>query len=112
MLQRLTRPDYPNLVAVIQADLAYKNSGGFGSLKIHSLLTLAQLDELAKNLPSVLTNNTFVTTYASRLLPNPDVDFKHDDKEHEAYLDRLWAFVSKLGPAFNNLKAQVLFQRL
>ena len=33
-------------------------------------------------------------------------------KAREAYLDRLWSFVSRLTPAFNSLKAHVLHHRL
>ncbi len=48
LLQRLTRPDYPNLVKMILADLKFENSPGFGAHPIHRLLLNAQLDELAR----------------------------------------------------------------
>ena len=35
-----------------------------------------------------------------------------DPAEHEAWLNRLWAYAKNLGPSFNSLKAGVLFQRL
>jgi len=33
-------------------------------------------------MPELLNNQNFVNVYLSRLQPNPDVDWKHDDKEH------------------------------
>jgi len=35
-----------------------------------------------------------------------------DPAEREAYLKRLWAFVSRLNPANNSLKAHALYRRL
>ena len=48
----------------------------------------------------------------SKLAPAAGVDVRHDIKEHQAYLDRLWTFASRLGPQHNSLKANVLYQRL
>lgn len=112
LLQRLKRPDYENLTKIIFSDLRFKNSGGFGSLSIHKLLLLNQLDDLAKQMPELLNNQNFINVYISRLQPNPDIDWKHDEKENLAHLERLWAFVSTLAPAYNSLKAHVLFERL
>ena len=36
LLSRLQRPDYPNLVKLIVADLDYVNSGGFGRIDVTS----------------------------------------------------------------------------
>ena len=112
LLQRLKRPDYGNLAKLVVADLAYKNSSGFGSIAIHNLLMLNQLDEIAKLKPDLINNHNYVNVYLSRLQPNADVDWKHDEKEHLAFLERQWAFVSKLAPVFNSLKAHVLYNRL
>ncbi|PHS11125.1 MAG: hypothetical protein COA78_10310, partial [Blastopirellula sp.] len=112
LLKRIRRPDYPNLSQLIVDDLNYKNSGGFGSHPIHSLLLLAQLDEVLKLKPDVLNRNQFVNAYLTKLQPSDDVDWLHDVAEHKAYLDRQWAFVSKLGPVHNSLKAHVLFHRM
>ncbi|MEI6235857.1 MAG: hypothetical protein WCT04_22610 [Planctomycetota bacterium] len=112
LLQRLKRPDYEGLAKVVVADLKAPNSSGFGSLGIHRALLLSQLDECAKLMPDLLNQQNFISVYMSRLQPNPDIDWKHDDKEHLAHLERLWAFASKLQPAFNSLKAHILFERL
>ncbi len=112
LLQRLKRPDYEGLSKLVVSDLKFQNSSGFGSIEIHRLLLLSQLDEIAKLMPDLLNNNNYVNVYLSRLQPNPDIDWKHDDKEHLAHLERMWAFVSKLAPNFNSLKAQIMYERL
>jgi len=112
LLARLKRPDLPNLVQLVIDDLNYQHSRGFGSHPIHRLLLLPQLDECARRKPDLLTNTNFVHTYLTKLRPAPDEDWQHDPKAREAYLDRLWAFVSRLAPVHNSLKAHILYQRL
>ncbi len=112
VLQRITRPDYPNLPQRIADDLAYRYSGGFGSMPIHGRLLLAQMDELLKLKPDLLNQGQFANAYLLRLQPGADVDMAHDKDAREAYLDRVWAFVSRLDPAHNSLKAGVLYNRL
>ena len=112
LLSRLRRPDYPNLVALVAADLNYEHSRGFGSHPIHGLMLRSQLDDLLRRKPDLLTNNNYVNTYLTKLRPAPDEDWQHDPKLRQAYLDRLWAFVSRLQPVHNSLKANVLYRRL
>ena len=112
LLSRLRRPDVENLAQLVKADLAYRNSGGFGSLKIHTRMLKSQLDELARILPTILLDANYVNTYLKRLQPAPDADWERIPEEEKAYLDRLWSFVSQLSPSFNSLKANVLHRRL
>jgi len=112
LLRRLKRPDYANLPSLVVKDLKYKRSRGFGSKTIHRQLMLSQLDECLKLDPKLLNDSKFVPIYLSKLLPNDDLDWRHDPKEREAYLDRQWAFVKQLVPAHNSLKASVLYHRL
>ncbi len=112
LLERLQRPDYPQLPKLVVEDLNYQNSGGFGCFGIHGQLLLAQLDECLKLKPDLLNQQNFVNVYLAKLRPNADVDWRHDPAEHRAYLGRLWSFVQKLAPAHNSLKAHVLYQRL
>ena len=112
LLERLQRPDYPQLPKLVVDDLNYQNSGGFGSFGIHGQLLLAQLDECLKLKPNLLNQQNFVNIYLAKLRPNADVDWRHDPAEHRAYLERLWSFVQKLAPAHNSLKAHVLYHRL
>ncbi|MCY2964318.1 MAG: hypothetical protein NT069_11900, partial [Planctomycetota bacterium] len=112
LLGRLTRPDYPKLVDLIVADLNHENSGGFGSLGIHTQLLLTQLEELAKKKPELLNHQAFVNAYLKRLQPSADEDWRHDPKLLEAYLIRLSQFAKRLGPVHNSLKAHVLYHQL
>ncbi|HLF95323.1 MAG TPA: hypothetical protein VJB14_17785, partial [Planctomycetota bacterium] len=112
LLERLTRPDLPNLVDLILADLKHKDSSGFGSQTIHSNLTQEQLSEMARREPKLLQEEAFVHACLVRLHPGPETDWENDPREKEAVLDRLWAFVEPLVPAFNPLRAHVLYHRL
>ncbi len=112
LLQRLKFPDLPNLAKLVVDDLRYKHSGGFGSHGIHTKMVTKKLDEALALMPDLLKNTRFVNTYIAKLRPNPDTDWEHTPELNKAYLSRLEAFASKLPPAFNSLKAHVLYQRL
>src|SRR5262245_4656022 len=112
LLARLARPDSPNLVKLVADDLNYQNSGGFGSLGIHRQLLLAQLEDLLKMKPELLTQQHFVVTYLLKLHPGPDEDWRHDPQALESYLDRLYTFAKRLVPAHNSLLGHVLYHRL
>ncbi len=112
LLGRLARPDYKDLPRLVAEDLAYQNSGGFGSLSIHRNLLLAQLEDLLKLKADLLNQENFVNAYLTKLQPNPDVDYAHDLAARKEHLDRLWTFVSRLAPVHNSLKAHVLYNRL
>ena len=112
LLERLERPDHPNLAALVVEDLAQPGSSGFGSLPIHRQLLLAQLDECLKLQPDLLNQTEFVKIYLSRLRPSDDADVQHNVEARQAYLERLWSFVERLAPAHNSLKLHVLHHRL
>ncbi len=112
LLNRLTRPDFPNLVRLIADELALRDSRGFGSIPIHRLLLLAQLDELVNLRPTLRNEASFIHTYLTRLQPPATVDVNLNVQEREAYLDRLWTVVSTLEPVHSSLKAHVLYHRL
>lgn len=112
LLNRLDRPDVPGLPALIAADLKHRNSGGFGSLKIHQRLLKSQLDELLKLQPQLRNNSSFIAATLARLAPGPDVDLAQDPAERLAWFERVQSFVSRLSPAHNSLKAHVLYHRL
>ncbi len=112
LLSRLERPDYPQLAKTIIDDLNYKNSGGFGSLKIHNKLMLDQLKECAALKPRLRDQSAFVNVWLQRLSPGNDVNAAQDKAEKDAHLKRLWDFVKPLSSIHNSLKAHVLYQRL
>jgi hypothetical protein len=112
LLERITRPDLPNLVDLVQADLKHKDSSGFGSMTIHAQMTQDQLRELGKRESWLLKEDAFINASLLKLQPGPDTEWENDPGEKEAYLNRLWDFVENLAPAFNRLKAHVLYHRL
>ncbi|OWK38438.1 hypothetical protein FRUB_07558 [Fimbriiglobus ruber] len=112
LLQRLHRPDLPNLPQLIVDDLTAQNAPGFGSYPVHTMLTLAQLDELVKLRPALLNETAYVWAYVTKLQPGADDDWKRDRAVTRAYLERLQAFVDRLDPVHNALKAHVLYHRL
>lgn len=112
LLQKLRNPATPGLVNLINDELSYKYSRGFGRYTIHKMLTLKQMDALLKLRPALLSNSTFVTTYIKKLHPNPDVAWEDNLKLRQAYLTRLWTFVKRLSPSFNSLKLHVMNHQL
>ncbi|MEM8678081.1 MAG: hypothetical protein AAGF97_01895, partial [Planctomycetota bacterium] len=111
LLERLSRPDYPNLAEWVVADLKQKDSRGFGSLSIHKLLLREQLDRCLELMPALRNQQGFVDVYVTKLIPT-DLDWKEDHDQKIAYLDRLWRFANTLDAAHNSLKAQILYRRL
>jgi len=112
VLSRLSRPDYPNLPALIVRNLGDRRSRGFGSLGIHRQLLLDQLEECVRLRPTLINEPAFVQIYLRRLEPNADVQWQHDPEARKAYLDRLYEFAQRLSSAHNSLKAHVLAARL
>ena len=112
LLKRLSRPDLPNLPALVVRNLNHKQSSGFGSLPIHSNLLLEQLEECARLMPALLGRDAFIQAYLQRLRPNADTDWRRNADDRGAYLERLAQFTQRLSPAHNSLKAHVLFHRL
>jgi hypothetical protein len=112
LLSRLKRPEGKNLVDLIIADLDHKYSGGFGSLTIHKKLLLSQLEELRDKRPSLINKTDYVETYFKRLHPNEDENWRYNIVQKEAFLNRMQKFAAQLPPAFNSLKANILYHIL
>ncbi len=112
LLQRLHRPDVTNLPKLVADDLQFVNSQDFGAFPIHSLMTLAQLDELAKLRPSLQNETNFVHARIVKLHPGADADWRRDPVQTRAYITLLLDYVRTLTPVHNSLKAHVLNQRL
>lgn len=112
LLNRMVRPDGANLAAMVVEDLQYKHSGGFGSLKIHQNLLLSQLDYIAKKIPDLLNETNFVLAYLTKLQPGEDESWESDPHKKMEFLQRLYQYVKPLNPAFNSLKAHLLYHIL
>lgn len=108
VLQKLQRPDVPNLVAALNADFKTEPHIGFGDLPIHRQLLLSQLDELKAEHGR---STSFIYTYLRKLAPSADVNLEFDEAEREAWLDRVWAFAEGVS-SHKTLKARILYLRL
>ncbi len=111
-LQKLDRPDVPNLPALVVRDLQHKSSRGFGSVPVHKLLLQSQLEHCLSMRPELLNEPEFIRVYLTRLLPNADTSWIDDVQERVQYLERLEQFTDRLAPAHNSLKSHVLQHRL
>ncbi|MFM2167341.1 MAG: hypothetical protein RIS79_1712 [Verrucomicrobiota bacterium] len=108
VLQKLQRPDVPNLVAALKADFQAEPSIGFGDLPIHRQLLISQLDELKAEHGR---STSFIYTYLRKLAPSADVSLEYDEAEREAWLDRVWDFARGI-TSHKTLKARILYLRL
>ncbi len=112
LLQRLTRPDGKNLVDLIANDDEPSHSQAFGAYRVDHLLTIAQLEELVAKKPEWLNQPALVQAWLPKLQPGADSDWRQNPIEIAAYLDRLWAFASRLQGVHNSLKVHILYHRL
>lgn len=112
LLQRLRRPDLANLPKLIHDDFHSQHPVPYGSYPIHLMLTLSQMGELLKLEPRLVNDDTFVRTWARKLQPGADADWRRDKAVAKAYFERLQQFTDPLPPVHNSLKAHVLYHRL
>jgi len=112
LLARLRRPDVTNLPSLIVRDLSSRESRGFGSLGIHKQLRREQLDQCQALRPQLLKDTNFVDAYLTRMQPSVDAAWHNDPELRARHLERMWAFANRLSPAFNSLKAHVLYHWL
>ena len=113
LLSRLNRPDVPNLPKLVFDDLTVApHPQSFGAYPVHAMMTLPQLEALLKLKPDLLNQTAFANAWIAKLQPGADSDWRRDRKLARAYLERLEAFVMRLAPTHNGLKAHVLYHRL
>lgn len=112
LISRLITPDFPNLVELVHQDLAVDRRVNFGNYPIHRQLLREQLDQLLKLRPSLVNEESFVSTYVHKLAPPAVVNLEHDPAEKQAYLDRLSGFANRLPATQNSFKANVLYHQL
>jgi len=108
----LERADHPGIVRMITRNLQLALREKFGSVKIHGLLTRAQMDELLAALPTLRNDEAFAVRYLATLLPGAETHFDLDPAAHAAHLVACRDFVATLPPALNSLKAHVLYHHL
>ena len=108
---RSHRIDSPKLIDRMVEELTSINSRGFGWAPIHRELTLEQLQELLKRIPSLNQNSNFVLEVLRHLLPSDDESLQ-DPVVRKRQLDQAEEYVGSLPEVHNSLIASVLHQRL
>ena len=112
LLQRVDDSSMPKLVEMVVRERRIKDAANWGALAAHGVLTLAQLQEIAQQLPAVLDDAAFVEAWLRRMQPSREVDLAVDSGAREQHIAQLEAFVQSLPVAHSSLKAHVLFHRL
>lgn len=108
---RSHRIDSPKLIDRMVEELTTIHSQGFGWAPIHRELTLDQLQELQKRIPSLDQNSNFVLEVLRHLLPSDDESIQ-DPAVRKRQLDQAQEYVLSLPEVHNSLIASVLHQRL
>jgi hypothetical protein len=111
LLGRLRRADVDNLPQLVVRHLRTRGAPPFGSLAVHALMSLPQLEECARLLPDLLRQPKFVDAWLACLTPSADRSLD-DPATRAAHLAELWAFAQRLPAQFNSLKAHVLHWQL
>ncbi len=109
--QSFERTDHPRFTELITKALALKPPISISNIKF-SHLTIAQLDELKKSTPALLSNTRFNTNYLKKLTPAYPTELLRYPAEHATFLAACKDYVVTLPPSQNSLKAHVLYHHL
>lgn len=107
LLDRLPRADLTGIPKLVAAELALKDSRGFGWAKLHGQLTLAQLEALLELRPQLLEDSAFIAAVSARLAPAEGTSLS-DRQELRQYLNRLLEWARRLPSSQNSFKALVI----
>ena len=108
---RSHRIDSPKLIERLVEELTTIHSRGFGWAPIHRELTLPQLEELQKQIPTLNQNANYVLERLRHLLPTDDESIQ-DTAVRKRQLEQAEAYAISLPEVHNSLIAAVLYQRL
>ena len=112
LLGRMKDPTFPGVAKLIAADMKGRDATKFGAMEIHRQLSKPQLQDLAAQIPDLRSNQKYIDEMMLRLHPSADENLQANPQVCQAFLDRLWSFAKDLNPAFNSLKASILYRRL
>ncbi|MEK0424908.1 MAG: hypothetical protein RJB11_999, partial [Planctomycetota bacterium] len=108
---RSHRIDSPKLIDRMVEELTTIHSRGFGWAPIHGELTLEQLQELQKRIPTLNQESNYVLEVLRHLLPSDDESLQ-DPAVKRKQLQQAEDYVATLPELHNSLIAAVLHQRL
>lgn len=102
---------HPKYAALLTKGLSLKTPVQLASIGLDPL-SLAQMDELRKAVPAVLSNEGFNAAYLAKLKPATPKILERDPAAHAAFLAKCRDYIITLPPANNDLKAHVLYHHL
>ncbi len=113
-LERVDGPYVNGLDELVAKEISIRtvNERRFGDLKAHSLLTLDELKNLAKSVPPIADEETFVHAVLHRMRPGADSDPSQQLDVRIDYLTRVEEYVQDLPPSYNSMKAAAAFRLL
>ena len=113
LLNRVDGPWMTNLDKLVIKELQVNPTNrSFGDRVAHQWLTLAELQNVAKAVPSTSSAEAMVAQTLLRLRPSDDTDMRQQPEVRSAYLQRVDDYVTTLPEAYISLKAATLYQRL
>ncbi|OYP37290.1 hypothetical protein [Rhodopirellula sp. MGV] len=114
LLKRVNGPYLKSLDRLVIQELNQRNERDrrFGDLPAHQFLTLEELDEVARRVPTVADDNEFVDAKLYRLRPNADIDLSQQPEERLKYLRRVEQYTQTLSAAYSSLKASSAYRLL
>ncbi|MEL6110679.1 MAG: hypothetical protein AAFU85_32130, partial [Planctomycetota bacterium] len=84
----------------------------FGDRAAHQYLTLEELENVGRAVPTVLDDNAFVAAKLRNLRPSGEVDLGQQPDQRRDYLRRVDAYVRGLPASYNSLKASAAYRLL
>lgn len=113
-LKRVNGSYLTGLDQLVIAELKSRRSRDqrFGDLSAHQYLTVGELENVGRLVPTVADDNAFIHTKLRMLRPNADVDISQQPDQRREYLVRLESYVSTLPAAFNSMKASAAYRLL
>lgn len=113
LLNRVDGPWMNDLDKLVIKELQFNPTNrSFGDRVAHQWLTLAELQTVAKAVPSTSSADAMVAQTLLRLRPSDDTDMRQQPEVRSAYLQRVDEYVTTLPEAYISLQAATLYQRL
>jgi len=113
LLTNLAYPDVDGLVPLVRDAMMPHGKINYSHqiANVINKLTLVQLDELMRLVPSIRNDDKFISVYINKLQPTSDVTYKSDKQQQRLYMESLLAFVRRF-ERHNAHKVTVLYHLL
>ena len=113
-LKRVNGPYLENLDQLVVKELLSRaeRSRRFGDVAAHRFLTLAELQKVARQVPSIADDNAFVQAILQRMRPSADSDPSQQPEVQLEYLRQVAVYVRTLPTSYNSLKGSSLYRLL